>query len=591
MRRRAAEQGAKQKRLEKIHKTFVEQGMVGLDINPGAVQFAAAQLTMGGLSADFRNMGLWTLPRGRRGGWRDGKSKAQVDDVMLGSLELLFDERSDTASSFEKAIAQSAATNRDRHRGDVQMSDDPDDPFSDDSTMMAGLGKVAIALTNPPFSSLKNLAADVAPDVRTALTGRMANLRDNMGARWQRSKDAMSADSIRPPFSFILCERIHPERGVVGKVMPTTVCTNSAPAGIAERRLLAEQFEIDAVISLHDHRAYAWSVKGHQESLLLMRRRPQAERSETVRFVSLRRRPSNAGEAVELYDRIHAGDLGDLGRICEWPRDRVQDGDWSPAVFYEPELAETCYQLDQWPVVKAGQFARLGDLYEINTTKQTVGQSRWEWCDESEAEVSVAKSASESGQTRIQGVVDGWAKRAPAYRKRERERENLLNKAGRLLVANTQRTNTARLVAVAFSEPLVGYAWTPVQGVSVEDAQALGVWINSTIGYMLLRKYASRTIDWPMYQPAAIKRLVVPNTAGKRWNRMRQPLLEAYLATKDSTVPQYREPNAEVRRVWDQAVSSAAGIPVGMVEGSRKLMEKEPFVAGRANREATGWPK
>ena len=577
VRRRAAEQGAKDERLEKIHKTFVEQGMVGLDINPRAVQIAAAQLTMGGLSADFRNMGLWTLPRGRRGGWRDGKSKAQVDDVMLGSLELLFDESSDAASSFGKVIAQSVAANRDRHRRGVKMSDDP---FSDDSAMTEGLGKVAIALTNPPFSSLRNLAADVEADVRTALTSRMANLRENVGRRWQRSRNAMSADSIRPPFSFILSERIHRERGVVGKVMPTTVCTNSAPAGIAERRLLAEQFEIDSVISLHDPRAYAWSVQGHQESLLLMRRRAPDERSETVRFVSVKRRPSSAEEAVELYDRIRAGDLADLGRICEWARDRAESGDWSPAVFYEPELAETCYELDQWPLNDPDRFARLGDLYAVNTTKQTVGQSRWEWCDASEAEVSVAKSASASGQTRIEGVVDGWARRAPAYRDRERERENLLNKAGRLLVANTQRTNTARLVAVAFNRPLVGYLWTPVQGVSVEDAQALAVWINSTIGYILLRKYASRTIDWPMYQPAAIKQLVVPNTASKHWKRMRQPLLAAYRATRRSTVPQYREPDAAVRRQWDQAVARSAGIPPRTVSHWRELMDGEPFVQG-----------
>ncbi len=577
VRRRAVEQGAKQKRLEKIHKAFVEQGMVGLDINPRAVQIAAAQLTMGGLSADFRNMGLWTLPRGRRGGWRDGQSKAQVDDVMLGSLELLFDESSDSASSFEKTIAQSAATNRDRHRGGVEMSDDP---FSDDSAMMECLDKVAIALTNPPFSSLKNLAADVEADVRTALTGRMANLRENVGARWRQSKDAMSADSIRPPFSFILSERIHRERGVVGKIMPTTACTNSAPAGIAERRLLAEQFAIDSVISLHDPRAYAWSVKGHQESLLLMRRRAQGERSETVRFVSVRRRPSSAKEAVELYDRIRARDLGDFGRICEWPMERVESGDWSPAVFYEPELAETCYELDQWPLNDPDRFARLGDLYEVNTTKQTVGQSRWEWCDESEAEVSVAKSASSSGQMRIEGAVDGWARRSPAYRSRARERKNLLDKAGCLLIANTQDASSGRLAAVAFDAPVVGYAWTPVQEIDMEDAQALAVWLNSTLGRILLRKYGSRRANWPMYQPAAIKQLVVPNTASKHWKRMRQPLVEAYHATNDMIVPQYREPNAKVRRVWDHAAATAAGFPKRTMDSWRRQMEIEPFVRG-----------
>ena len=579
VRRRAAAQGAKQKQIEKVHRAFVEHGMVGLDINRRAVQIAAAQLTMGGLSVDFRNMGLWTLPRGRRAGWRTERSKAEVDDVMLGSLELLFDETErDSATGFERAIAESTAINRDRHRRGVRLAADP---FSDDSAMMDGLGRVSIALTNPPFSSLKNLAADVEADVRTALVGRMANLRENVGPRWPQSKDAMSADSIRPPFSFILAERIHKRTGAVGKIMPTTACTNSASAGVAERRLLAEQFEIDAIVSLHDPKAYAWSVKGHQESLLLMHRTPRGSRSKTVRFVSLRRRPADAEEAMAVYERLREGDLGDLGRICEWPRERVEAGDWSPAVFYDPTLAAACYELDQLPLTSGDRFARIGDLYEVQTTKQTVGQSKWTWCEEGEAEVPVAKSASESGQTRIAGRIDGWARRAPAQRNNQRELDLLAGKAGRLLITSSQDASSGRLPAVAFHEPVVGYAWTPVQAVSKTDAQALAVWLNSTIGRVVLRKYGSRRANWPMYQPAAIKRLVVPNTASKHWRQMREPLLDAYRTTKDMVVPQYRQPDTQLRRTWDSAVVEAAGAARSEVDEWRRLITDEPFVAGR----------
>ena len=578
VRRRAAEQGAKQKQLEKIHRAFVEHGMIGLDINRRAVQIAAAQLAMGGLSADFRNMGLWTLPRGRRDGWADERNAAKVEDVMLGSLELLFDDedQQDPRSAFEKEHARSVAQNLYGHRKRVDLTDDP---LAEDSAMMQGLGRVAIALTNPPFSSLKNLAVDVESDSRNALSDRMANLRRSVGTRWPQSKDAMSADSIRPPFSFILSERIYQEHGVVGKVIPTTACTNSAAAGIAERRLLAEQFEIDTIISLHDPKAYAWSVKGHQESLLLMRRSPRGSRSNTVRFVSLRRRPSDAEAAMALYERLREGDLGDLGRVCEWPRERVEAGDWSPAVFYEPALAEACFDLDQLPTTKGARFARIGDLYEVNTTKQTVGQSRWIWCDESDAEVPVAKSAAASGQTRIRGRVDGWAKRAPAQKDNQRELELLTAKAGRLLITSSQDASSGRLSAVAFQRPVVGYAWTPVRDVSKTDAQALAVWINSTIGRIAMRKYGSRRASWPMYQPAAIKRLVAPNTASASWQRWREPLAEAYHVTKHMVVPQYREPTGEVRRVWDRAVAAAAGIPHRRVSRWRELMDAEPFVS------------
>ena len=441
-----------------------------------------------------------------------------------------------------------------------------------------------LAANGELIQSLVDEVEGLVAGARTSATNATeAAAREHVGARWPDWKEAMSADSIRPPFSFILAERIQQDHGVVGKVMPTTACTNGAPPGIAERRLLAEQFEIDTVISLHDPKAYAWSVKGHRESLLLMRRREHDRRSKTVRFVSLRRRPVNAGEAINVYGRLRNGDLADLGRVCEWPRERVEDGDWSPAVFYEPELAEACYELDQWAVTKPSRVVPLGDLYEVNTTKQTVGQSKWTWCNESEAEVSVAKSASESGQTRLQGRIDGWAKRAPAHSDNERELDLLAGKAGRLLVANTQDASSGRLAAVAFPIAVIGYAWTPVQEVAAADAQALSVWLNSTFGRIVLRKYGSRRANWPMYQPAATKQLVVPSTAGKHWPRMRGPLLDAYRATKDMVVPQYREPNANVRQVWDRAVAKAAGMALRKADRWRMLLAAEPFVcAGKA---------
>lgn len=72
----------------------------------------------------------------------------------------------------------------------------------------------------------------------------------------------------------------------------------------------------------------------------------------------------------------------------------------------------------------------------------------------------------------------------------------------------------------------------------------------------------------------------MPNTAGKHWQGMREPLPEACRATKDETMPQYRDPHAEVREVWDGAAAKAAGIPARMINHWRQLMGAEPFVRG-----------
>ncbi len=579
VRKRAARAGATQEQLAKIHEALVEQGMIGLDINRRAVQIAAAQLTMGGLSTDFRRMGLWTLPRGHRPNAKDAGGKPRADDVLLGSLELLFgDDRAEGDTGFEKEMAAADKANSAKHRHREEMADDP---LAVDSDLSMGMGKVAIALTNPPFSSLKNQANDAGKTLREALAARMDALRERVGGRWAQWKDAMSADSVRPPFSFILAERVDRAHGVVGKVVPTTACMSSAPASVAERRLLADRFELVSVISLHDPKAFCWSVKGQQESLLLMRRADAGERSDTVKFVSLACRPSTVEEAMEIHERMREDDIGDLGHVCEWPRDRVEAGDWSPSVFYHPELAEAGYEIEQLDSTKPRRFARLGALCSVSTTKQLVGQEKWEWCKEGQSETAVAKSAKESAQTSLRGVIDGWARRAPEFRNNANVRDNLLSKAGRLLIANTQNASSGRLAAVAFASPVVGYAWTPVRDVTLRDAQALAVWINSTVGRILLRKYASRSTHWPMYQPAAIKALVAPDTAGACWRETRTVLLDAYSATKDMTAPQYREPNAGVRRIWDEAAAKVTGIPLRTIGEWRRLMDAEPFVTGR----------
>ena len=114
----------------------------------------------------------------------------------------------------------------------------------------------------------------------------------------------------------------------------------------------------------------------------------------------------------------------------------------------------------------------------------------------------------------------------------------------------------------------------------MEDAQALAVWLNSTLGRILLRKYGSRRANWPMYQPAAIKQLVVPNMADERWMCARQLLLEAYRATNETIVPQYREANASVRQTWDRTVAKVVGVPPRRVGCWRRLLGREPFVSG-----------
>ena len=282
---------------------------------------------------------------------------------------------------------------------------------------------------------------------------------------------------------------------------------------------------------------------------------------------------------MAVYEGLQKGDLGDLGHICEWPRERVEAGDWSPAVFFDPELAHACHDIERLGD-GSGRFARLGDLYEINTTNQILGSGKWAVFDADNGNrLPVAYGSGEAAQTTLAGHVDKWVQ-SIASKSTKRDSDNLWSKRGRLLIANSLDTSSGRLHAVVFRSPVVGRRWTPIQSVSATDAQALAVWCNSTLGRVLFRKYGSRRANWPVYAPAAIKQLVVPDTTAKRWSRVREPLLDAYHATKTRIVPQFRVPDVEVRQVWDRAVAKTAGIPMRTMNRWRKLMETEPFVSG-----------
>ena len=577
VRRRAKAQNAPDGRLAKAHKELIEQGMIGLDINPQAVQIAAAQLVMGGLTAAFRNMGIWTMPRGRVD---NAKGRAPgPDDVRIGSLELLQgSEATGDANSLSEVLDEASRANFER-KGAQLAGSQAAAPSKD--VLDKRLERVGIVLTNPPFSAMKNAASDLEQPVRAAMQMRLKEIKAAVADRHPEHDAVLQADSMRPPFSFLVSERLDRKRGVLGKIVPTTACNSSALASVQERRLFASEFEVVRIITLHDPKRLAWSVKGHQESLLLMRRKRKGQRSKSVEFVSLRHFPADAEAAMELRRRILAGDMGDLGCICEWPRERFEDGEWWPALFHEPKLAHVCADI-QNRCASSRLFAKLGDLCDIEATGRLLrSNANWTWCDDaSDGEVDVCRATANEAQQHIAGVVDGWSKRSDRRRNDDGLLAGMRSKSGRLLLANTQDSRSGRVHAVALRNPVAGNAYTPVQGVSWQDAKALAVWLNATPCRILWRANGARRITWPQFSVEAMNLMPIPDLTHHRWRTSRQPLLDAFDATKRMKVPQFRGGPCEIRGIWDDASAKVLGVSRGKVRKWAELLAAEPATAG-----------
>ena len=117
----------------------------------------------------------------------------------------------------------------------------------------------------------------------------------------------------------------------------------------------------------------------------------------------------------------------------------------------------------------------------------------------------------------------------------------------------------------------------PVIRHSQEESKAIAVFLNSTPGRLQLMRNAGRTIAFPMYRPAAYANIRIPNIND---SRVRQILADCWNQTKDMEVPQFRDGECEVRRLWDEAVAEAMGWDADELAQLRNLLHQEPHVRG-----------
>ena len=118
----------------------------------------------------------------------------------------------------------------------------------------------------------------------------------------------------------------------------------SSTSGLKERQILAERFHIHTVLTCHQPGNINMSQNTSiNESIVVMRRHSAGTRPPT-RFIHLDKMPVDEGEVEDLHRCLQECDLGQMsngwGEVSQWAAERMEDGDWSPAIWRSPELAE-----------------------------------------------------------------------------------------------------------------------------------------------------------------------------------------------------------------------------------------------------------
>ena len=96
----------------------------------------------------------------------------------------------------------------------------------------------------------------------------------------------------------------------------------------------------------------------------------------------------------------------------------------------------------------------------------------------------------------------------------------------------------------------------PITGLSPEQAKALAVFLNSTPGRLQLMRNFGRKLTFPLYNPAGIGNIRIPNIKDAA---VRDELAACWELTRGMEVPQFRDGECAVRCQWDAAVASACG--------------------------------
>ena len=554
MKRRAREQGASEPQIAELQKLAVEETIKGLDINPVSLQLAASQLTAGNQEIRYRQMGLHLMPYG-----------PQVNNaahVSAGTLELL-GQKAIVARHGELALPDERIASQSVWPAAAELEDAVD-----------AARDVRIVIMNPPFTNRSKMGEKFPEAIQRALRERIDQVRALLAQADPELKNLATQNSVAPNFVSLADHCIPRDNGVMAMINPTIALTGTS--GSEERHILSQRYHIHTILTCHQPGQINLSQNTNvNESIVVLRRHTDGP-SPPTRFINLDRLPVDDDDVADWHRSLLGCEQGPIpngwGEVSYWPAERIAEDDWTPAIWRSAELAASAYA-----------FASRQDMQNIEQENiYAAGQRVREFCkvaresDEDGFPLLYSKGA--DGQTTIAARPDRYYRpEDPGNKRCMQGVNNLKARAAHLLIADGQRNATARLTAVASDAEYVGMSWMPVAGFSPEASKGIAVFLNSTPGRLQLMRNAGRTIEFPMYMPGAYANIRIPNIKD---DRIRLILAECWERTRDMEVPQFRDGECEVRRLWDEAVAEAMGWDPAELTRLRLLLHQEPHVSG-----------
>ena len=532
-----------------VHRWLVEDVLRGMDINRHAVQLAACNLTLGSPTVEYKNMNLYTMKHGPQPG---------SDTVKAGSAEILLATSSrDTMKAFVQPM-----------RSVVDLQAKHVDNAKQRESLLEGLD---VVIMNPPFGSNVSRSRKFPPNVVKRMQKNESVIREKLKQRDKAAGEAINSNSISTFFTPLADRLLNPKSGTLAKVMPVTACINAS--GLTERKFLADRFHIECVITSHDPKHVNFSYKTDIYECLMICRRHDGGDKPPTKFVSLRKMPKNAKEAIDAADAIAndnaitSSNEEILSSMCRWPAERVDAGDWTPVQWYDDKMAETIHNLESSPLLEP-----IKSRYAIGPAGRRTHDA-YKICEQDEPDaVKIFDSISSELRKTIYGEPESWHKPKPD---KKRMAESYWKQRSGLLVAQRINTVSGRLTALYSDTPSIGKGWVPV-GIKDEYlAKALAVWWNSTPTRMMLFNRRANTLTYPKWSLEHLGEIRIPKPDNPGWS----VLHDAYeKVCNEDLLPMGKAIEDPARVVIDDAAAKVLNMDPKILAGWRERLRCEPTI-------------
>ncbi len=454
-----------------------------------------------------------------------------------------------------------------------------DDPLLE--APVEAVKNVRLVVMNPPFTNRSKQGEKYPKETRQKMRARADSLEEILIKSDPDMSDFADKNSIEPLFVALADSCLDKVSGILSMITPSISMT--ATSALTKRKVLAKRFHIHTILTSHVPGQVNLSQDTGINESILIAHRFEGKRPPT-RVISLDRMPLDESEVAEFHACLNQCENGLIpngwGEVSEWPADHVEEGDWSAAVWRSPFLAS-----------EASKFAKMEELISLRdqnmipaATGRVLRGSFKVSTSDTPGSFPILKSKGADAQITIKSKPDEyWIPKKEImeigiFNENEHPKTaDILRKAGYLLITAGQGISSARLTAVASNKKYVGNGWMPISNINLDQAKAAAVFLNSTAGRLQIMRHPGKSLLFPGYSAKEVAEIRIPDLNEQH---IIQTLTNCWEQTKDMEVPQYREGECEVRRLWDYAVATALQWDEGMLSELRVLLHEEPFVRG-----------